>query len=916
VPISHKVYSSRALNIDSDTYIGEEGRLFYAQTTATGLAPVLKYSDGVTPGGLPLTGTAFNILPANANGVLYDDGAGHLSWIGLGAFQGPPGPAGQNGITSLSLGTGLAGNLNTTTGLLSLSATGIQSLVGTANQVIVTDLGNQSFKLSTPQNLNTTATVQFGNLTVNNISILGTSTNLTSIEIQGYRLYLASSATNLSQINGGGVQLGTTATGVHSIFWNSGGYWDTDSDGIKTLTLEATTSTLGTLEVLNGAVFGYVNQDLTLANAYIQVNSNVNNFSQIAIINHNTGTNASADIVATNDTGNDSSGFIDMGINSSVFSTSSWIINGANDGYLYVAGGNLAIGTDQVGGEIKTFLGTTDNPTVISVANASTITYSVDLMPGVDAQYLLGRPGQRWKGIYVGTGSVWINDISLGTDAELTVDNGVLYVNGAYQLQVGQLKFFENTIESTTGAIDIQIGQTKSTANLVLNRNVVLAAGKTLSFGTGTDATIQTVAFNSSTAVTTIVAGTGTHVSTATGVVTVWVDLLSGPTGLQGSTGAQGVQGTTGTNGTNGAQGTSGSNGAQGTSGTNGAQGTTGTKGTDGSSVRIIGSTSTATTLAFTAVDPSPTIGDGIIVSSSGHLWTYTGSGPVNGFADVGNVTGPQGAQGASGSQGAVGNNGVQGTTGSQGTVGNTGNQGTAGNNGNNGAQGTTGSQGTAGSQGVNGSTGVQGTAGNNGNNGAQGTIGTQGSIGTQGTLGTQGTVGTTGGQGVQGTIGSIGFTGLQGSTGVQGITGSFTGSVVTSITAGTGTAITTSTGAVTIWAIPQAITSTTGTSTATNLTVDLSGPTFVHWQPSANGSRTITLTGFAPGRKTEVFITPHATADVFTVSGVTASQCSNNKNTFTIQGVGASAQTSFMLQIYSTTNDVGGVWIFGSSSV
>ena len=217
-----------------------------------------------------------------------------------------------------------------------------------------------------------------------------------------------------------------------------------------------------------------------MANAYIQVDSDSNNFSQIAIINHNTGTNASADIVATNNIGNDSSGFIDMGINSSVFSTSSWTVNGANDGYLYVAGGSLAIGTDQVGGEIKTFLGSTDNPTVISVANATTITYSVDLMPSVDAEYLLGRPGQRWKGVYVGTGSVWINDISLGTDAELTVDNGVLYVNGANQLQVGQLKFADNTIESTTDGTDIQIGLTTSTANLVLNRNTVIATGKTL----------------------------------------------------------------------------------------------------------------------------------------------------------------------------------------------------------------------------------------------------------------------------------------------------------------------------------------------------------------------------------------------------------------------------------------------------
>jgi len=143
----------------------------------------------------------------------------------------------------------------------------------------------------------------------------------------------------------------------------------------------------------------------------------------------------------------------------------------------------------------------------------------------------------------------------------------------------------------------------------------------------------------------------------------------------------------------------------------------------------------------------------------------------------------------------------------------------------------------------------------------------------------------------------------------------SVAGGWVSSITAGTGTAVSTSTGAVTVWAVAQAITS-TGSTTASNYTIDLSGPTFVHWQPSANGSRTITLTGFTPGRKIEVFITPHATNDVFTVSGVTASQCSNGVNTFTMQGVGASTQASFMLQIYCTTNAIGGVWIYGNGSL
>jgi hypothetical protein len=680
VAITQKVFSSRVNNLDSSIYVGETGRLFYEQPAIVGVAPVLKYSDGSTPGGLPLSGSSLTFSgstpPDNPHdGLLWWDSIDGRLYIYYNNTWVDASPDVQGAVTNIVAGSGIS--IDTSTGVVTITATvgpdddtsyittssvntliansltnyatqtwvneqgfltsdndndytttatvndliansltnyatqlfvtsqgyittaslsvttlalgtnaltynngvftftpsdlssyatqvyvnsrgfittniftttnistfvndahyiqnetGVNSVVGTVNQVIVTDLGGRNIRLSTPQNLNTTATVQFGDLTVQNISILGTSTNLVNDIVQGYRLYLASSATNLSQINGGGIQLGNTGTGVHSIFWNADGYWDTDGDGIKTLTLEATTSTLGTLKVLNQARFGYVNQDLTLANAFIQVDSNTNNFSQIAIVNHNTGTSASADIVATNDTGNDSTGFIDMGINSSVFSTSSWTINGANDGYLYVAGGSLAIGTDQVDGEIKTFLGPLDNPTVISVANATTITYSVDLMPSVDAEYLLGRPGQRWKGIYVGTGSVWINDISLGTDAELTVDNGVLYVNGAYQLQVGQLKFVDNTIESITPSVNIQFGYTTDTGNVTLNRNLVLgSSGTAITFYDGSK---QLTAWNSTATVqwsqitgtpaigvTSITTGTGIRVNHSTGTVNI-----------------------------------------------------------------------------------------------------------------------------------------------------------------------------------------------------------------------------------------------------------------------------------------------------------------------------------------------------------------------------------------------------------
>ena len=103
-----------------------------------------------------------------------------------------------------------------------------------------------------------------------------------------------------------------------------------------------------------------------------------------------------------------------------------------------------------------------------------------NLVPLTTNVYTLGTPTNKWKEVYVGPGSVNIEDTVTHQNANLTITNGVLLVNGVYQLQVGQLKFANNTIESTTGNIDIEIGVVESTANLVLNRNVVLATGKTL----------------------------------------------------------------------------------------------------------------------------------------------------------------------------------------------------------------------------------------------------------------------------------------------------------------------------------------------------------------------------------------------------------------------------------------------------
>jgi hypothetical protein len=112
----------------------------------------------------------------------------------------------------------------------------------------------------------------------------------------------------------------------------------------------------------------------------------------------------------------------------------------------------------------------------------------------------------------------------------------------------------------------------------------------------------------------------------------------------------------------------------------------------------------------------------------------------------------------------------------------------------------------------------------------------------------------------------------------------------------------------------PGFFTSTT-TTQASTLTVDFTGPSVIFWQPSANGNRAVTLTNFAAGRSVKIFITPHGGADNFTFTGVTASQCSDKSITYELGGGGA-GQASMMIELFSTTTNIGGVWLFAYGGV
>lgn len=110
-----RIVSSRG-RADVNSYIGNTGRLFYGESETPGVAPDLRYSDGVTPGGLPISGAGGG--SGTVSSIEIDGGT-----TGLTASGGPITTSGiitLNGTVNVSAG-GTGAN-NSTTARINLDA--------------------------------------------------------------------------------------------------------------------------------------------------------------------------------------------------------------------------------------------------------------------------------------------------------------------------------------------------------------------------------------------------------------------------------------------------------------------------------------------------------------------------------------------------------------------------------------------------------------------------------------------------------------------------------------------------------------------------------------------------------------------------------------------------------------------------
>ena len=242
-----------------------------------------------------------------------------------------------------------------------------------------------------------------------------------------------------------------------------------------------------------GALYAGTSTYTALPTTVLQLSGNVNTYAQVNFQNTNSGTKASTDLVLTADNGNDTDGYVDLGINSSTYADANFPGFYPNDGYLIhhsaLSTGNLVIFSHTEGSAIKLHVGdygdanvkvtVTNNGLRVNTATASTSTTSGALIVngGVGVAGTVNTTNLKTAnavilGGYIDSTPIGPNTASTGN---FTTANATSFTG--YNATI-------TTVNSTTG-------------------NITTLTSTTVNAGTTTTATLNTTTGNASTLVAT-----------------------------------------------------------------------------------------------------------------------------------------------------------------------------------------------------------------------------------------------------------------------------------------------------------------------------------------------------------------------------------------------------------------------------
>jgi len=276
-----------------------------------------------------------------------------------------------------------------------------------------------------------------------NITSVGT---LTSLAVTA-NITAGNVLTNsLLYANGSPWDLGGTPAGSNTqIQFNN----DNEFGASANLTFDSNTSTLTTTNIsaANGIISGNsingknalqvgVTGFTSVPNTIVQITSNLNSATQINFQNINTGATSSTDIVVTSDNGNSTNNYINMGITGSSWdgtqTNSLGNVLTPDDGYLYVRGGNLVLGTSRNTTAVKFVVGGPGTGNLVATINKTNVDVTGDVIASGNAN-ITGNISSNAGLLTLSTGTVAvssgdagifttaINNINFGLVANVTI---------------------------------------------------------------------------------------------------------------------------------------------------------------------------------------------------------------------------------------------------------------------------------------------------------------------------------------------------------------------------------------------------------------------------------------------------------------------------------------------------------------
>lgn len=245
--------------------------------------------------------------------------------------------------------------------------------------------------------------------------------------------------------------------------------------GVKTFLTGINVSGIATVSGSAYIYFSGVQSSPALPSNPFIIAGSGNTYVQANLQNRATGTNASADFVITANNGSDTINYLNLGLNNSGYNNTGHSIGSGLDGYLYVNGGNLAIGTQTSGKNIIFHAGgTTLNRKVLEISSTGA-TFSGYLAINSNT-----RPTFNGTGILV------------SGEALNAVTNRL---TGDYIAQPVGINILSQSVSSGNytlkAFIAADIGHTKGVVRMTSTDPNALYAGEVRYFSNGSSATCQ-----------------------------------------------------------------------------------------------------------------------------------------------------------------------------------------------------------------------------------------------------------------------------------------------------------------------------------------------------------------------------------------------------------------------------------------